>query len=103
MSATSFAARAMTEQQLQESVEELAALLGWWAWHDQDSRRNRAGLPDLILVRRNRLMWCELKTQDGRIRPEQRHVLAMLQTAGQVVHLWRPSDWLDGTIRKELT
>jgi hypothetical protein len=93
----------MTEIQLQQSVEELAGLLGWWAWHDRDSRRNKAGLPDLLLVRGSRVLWRELKTQSGRVRPEQRQVLAMLTAAGQDAGVWRPQQWTDGTIRKELT
>ncbi len=93
----------MSERDLQESVEELAALLGWWAWHDQDSRRNRAGLPDLLLVRGDRAMWRELKTQAGRVRPEQRRVLDMLTRAGHDTAIWRPTDWTSGLIRKELS
>lgn len=94
---------AMSEAQLQASVEELAAWLGWWTWHDADSRRNRAGLPDLLLVRGDRAMWRELKTDAGRVRPEQRHVLDMLTRAGHDTAIWRPADWTSGLIRKELS
>jgi hypothetical protein len=37
------------------------------------------------------------------VRPEQRQVLAMLTAAGQDADVWRPQQWTDGTIRKELT
>lgn len=45
MTAPSFAASAMTEAQLQDSVIALAQLYGWHVFHDQDSRRNPPGLP----------------------------------------------------------
>lgn len=93
---------AMSEAQLQASVEELAAWLGWRFYHVHDSRRDQPGFPDLVLVRGNRLLWRELKREDGVVRPEQRQWLSDLQRAGQDVHVWRPSDWLSGQIRKEL-
>jgi hypothetical protein len=92
----------MTEEQLQTSVVQLAGLCGWEWFHDEDSRRNRAGLPDLILVRGHRLLWRELKTATGRVRHDQKRWIALLQAAGEDVGVWRPDDWFDGTIRKEL-
>lgn len=93
----------MTEIQLQQSVEELAGLLGWRFYHAHDSRRDNPGFPDLVLVRGTRVLWRELKREDGRVRPEQRQWLADLQRAGQDADVWRPQQWTDGTIRKELT
>lgn len=82
---------AVTEAQLQEQVVQLARLRGWWVWHDNGTQgRNQAGLPDLILVR-ERVVWAELKTDRGRLRSEQRHVIARLRAAGQEVHIWRPA------------
>jgi hypothetical protein len=92
----------MTEDQLQMSVVQLAGLCGWEWFHDEDSRRNRAGLPDLILVRGHRLLWRELKTTTGRVRPDQKRWIALLQAAGEDAGVWRPAQWFDGTIRKEL-
>jgi hypothetical protein len=34
----------------------------------------------------------ELKTQTGRVSPEQQQWLALLDAAGVETHLWRPSD-----------
>jgi hypothetical protein len=57
----------MSEAEFQAQVVSLAELRGWRIFHDHDSRRNTAGLPDLILVRRGRLIFAELKSERGRI------------------------------------
>lgn len=87
---------AVTEAQLQATVLELALHRGWLSYHTHDSRRSAAGFPDLVLVRGDRLVAAELKSERGRPTPEQRQWLAAL---GQVTtvdaHLWRPSSWPD--------
>lgn len=82
----------ISERQLQQSVETLAEYLGWWVWHDNDSRRNKAGWPDLVLIRPGRLIFAELKTETGRLTIEQRRILSMLYAAKQEVYIWRPND-----------
>jgi hypothetical protein len=82
----------ISERQLQQSVETLAEYLGWWVWHDNDSRRNKAGWPDLVLIRPGRLIFAELKTETGRLTIEQRRILTMLYAAKQEVYIWRPND-----------
>ena len=83
----------MSERQFMGKVEQLAEYCGWWVWHDNDSRRNRAGWPDLVLLRPNRLIFAELKTETGRLTDEQRRILSMLKMAGQEVYVWRPMDF----------
>lgn len=85
----------MTEAQWQAQVLWVANFCGWWCWHDNDSRRNRAGFLDLLLIRGGRLIWVELKTNRGRLRSAQRDMIARLREAGQDVRLWRPRDWLE--------
>lgn len=83
-----------SERAFQASVVDLAELRHWRVWHDQDSRRNAAGMPDLILLRPPRLLFVELKTDRGRLRPEQREWLDELgRCPGVEVHVWRPGDW----------
>lgn len=83
----------ITEKQWQDAIIERARLYGWWAWHDYDSRRNQAGLPDLILVRPPRVLFVEVKHQRGRLSVEQRGVISMLEECpGVEVHVWRPSN-----------
>jgi hypothetical protein len=93
----------MTEAELQRMVTDLAKWAGWACWHDNDSRRNTAGWPDLVLVhtRTGRLIFVELKSDKGRIRPEQHMWLRLLGIQHTAV-VWRPQDWLSGSIRAVL-
>lgn len=101
----------MTERQLQDGIVELARILGWLAYHTHDSRRSQPGFPDLVLVRGERLIFAELKSENGRVSPAQKVWLGALEhVAGEVerstddrrsrpgrveVYLWRPADWPD--------
>jgi hypothetical protein len=84
---------AMPEQEWQEQVLELAHLCGWRSWHVLDARGMERGWPDLTLARPPRLVFAELKTERGRVRPEQAATLELLRACGQEAFLWRPSDW----------
>ena len=82
------------ERDFQADVLELARLTGWLAYHPHDSRRSAAGWPDLALVRNGRIIFAELKTTRGRLRPEQRIWLdALAHCPGVEVAVWRPRDW----------
>jgi hypothetical protein len=80
------------------AVTELAGLAGWLVYHTYDSRRSQAGFPDLVLVRGDKLIFAELKTDKGTVRDAQIVWLNTLskfadsQTAVEV-YLWRPKDW----------
>lgn len=94
-------AAAMSEADLQTSIVDAASRLGWFWWHDQDSRRNRAGLPDLILIR-ERVIWAELKDQRKALRPDQRLFRDALRAADAEWYLWRPANWLSGLVLQVL-
>ncbi|MBL7487144.1 VRR-NUC domain-containing protein [Frankia sp. AgW1.1] len=78
-----------SEADWQSWVVDAATHLGWRRFHDFDARRNPAGYPDLMLTR-NRIIFAELKTEIGRLRPAQVEVLDALRKAGGEVHVWRP-------------
>jgi hypothetical protein len=65
-------------------------------------------VPDLLCVRGSRLLFLELKTEKGKLRPAQEDWLADLQevesdAAGRlVVRVLRPSDWDSGVIARLL-
>lgn len=83
-----------TEAQFQAQVMTLARLAGWLAYHPYDSRLSEPGYPDLTLTRDGRIIYAELKTARGRIRPEQRIWLTTLaKNPGVEVALWRPASW----------
>lgn len=91
----------VSEAEFQARVVAFAESRRWWCWHDTDSRKNRAGLPDLIMIRGGVLVFAELKSKGGRVRPAQAVVLGLLRvvaaaSGGAVrVFTWRPADWAE--------
>lgn len=95
MSSRPTSARApLSEKGFQQQVIELATLCGWLVYHTHDSRRSAPGFPDLVLVMPPRLVFAELKSEEGRIRPEQEAWLEALSGCTQPPesYLWRPGD-----------
>lgn len=91
----------LTEAAWQQRVVDYAQHAGWRVAHFQPAQvRGRwmtamvghAGFPDLVLARAGRVLFAELKTQAGRVRPSQRLWLAAL---GDLAVVWRPTDWPD--------
>jgi hypothetical protein len=91
----------VTEKQFMAAVIEMAQMLGWLVYHTHDSRRSEAGFPDIVAVRRDRVIFIESKTERGRLSKEQERWLSALGLAGAEVHCWRPSDWptIEETLR----
>lgn len=83
----------MSEKQWQWLVVNLATSLGYLAYHTFDSRRSNPGFPDLVLVGNGKVIYAELKTEKGRVRPEQKKWLKALKSNGAEAYLWRPQDY----------
>lgn len=84
----------LSEKHFQAQVLQLARLSGWLTYHTHDSRRSAVGFPDLVLVRPPAIVFAELKTEAGKLRPEQAAWLEALGGCRTVrARLWRPSDW----------
>jgi hypothetical protein len=83
-----------TERHYQAAVIDLARRCDFLVFHDVDSRRNRPGFLDLVLVhkRTGRLLFWELKTDKGRVRPEQQEWLEALQIRHEAAVI-RPQAW----------
>ena len=94
----------MTEAALQQAIIDLARWCGYLHWHDNDSRRNLPGFPDLVLIhtRTGRLIFIEVKSDKGRLRPKQQVWLELLGIHHEV-YVWRPVHWQNETIRRVLT
>lgn len=92
----------MTEETLQASVLELAKAFGIRAYHTHDSRRSPAGFPDLVLAGRRGVIFAELKSAGGAMRPEQVAWKYQLLASGQRWRLWRPADWTTKVIEADL-
>ena len=83
----------MTEKQFQRQVIQLAKLLGWSVYHTFLSRRSQPGYPDLTLWKRGRgVIFADLKSATGVLRPDQTTTIASMKAAGLVVYVWRPLD-----------
>jgi hypothetical protein len=81
------------ERDFQAAVVKLAKTLGCLVYHTHDSRRSEAGFPDLVIVGRRGVMFRELKTEGGRLSPEQAKWINALQDAQAGAGVWRPGDW----------
>jgi VRR-NUC domain len=92
------------EQSCQAVVVEVARLAGWKCAHLRAARTDKgwrtpvtadgAGWPDLVLVRPPRIIFAELKSETGEVKPRQAEWLDVLRLLPQVeVRLWRPADW----------
>lgn len=94
----------MTEQQLQDAIIAAAQRRNWLVYHTHDSRRSQKGFPDLVLVHagQKRVLYRELKTQRGTLRPDQKTWLAHLTAAGADASIWRPLDWFNQTVSEQL-
>lgn len=71
---------------------------GWRAFHARAARtatgwrtpmQGDPGFPDVCLARRGTVIFAELKTQRGRVAPDQR---AWLDALGERAEVWRPAD-----------
>ena len=91
----------MLERQLHDAILELAKRFRWDVYHTADSRRSKAGFPDLVLWRK-RVIFAELKSTNGKLREDQVETLNALANAGANVFVWRPVDWVTGAIEHEL-
>ena len=79
------------EAAFQAQIVRLAELTGWKVYHTHDSRRSQEGFPDLILIRRTRMIVAELKTRDETTTFDQRIWLgAFIGTSHPEIALWRP-------------
>lgn len=98
----------MTELDFQRQLvgpKGLATMLGWLHVHHRPAQTTRGwrtpvsgelgkGWPDLVLVRERdrRLIFAELKSDTGRVTPDEERVLGILRRVGLEVHVWRPRD-----------
>jgi hypothetical protein len=92
----------MSEAKLESQVRLAVLARGGLYYHTHDSRRSDPGFPDCVIVIDGRILWRELKDQKGKLSAKQVEWGEALTAAGQDWAVWRPFDWGDGTILKEL-
>ena len=83
----------LSEKQFQEQVRDLAKIFGWKYYHTWRSIHSPAGFPDCVMVRGERLVIAELKSEKGIISDKQQEWLDALKEIPCVeAFLWRPDD-----------
>lgn len=85
----------ISERQFTQQVGDMAKLMGWLRYHTWLAKHSPAGFPDEVLVRPPRLVFAELKSEDGTLSASQETWLTELAATGAEVYVWRPS-MLDG-------
>lgn len=86
----------ITEKQFESQIKDLAKLYGWLYYHTWRSIHSQAGFPDCVMARGFRLIFAELKSEKGKVSPEQQKWLDVLSNVGNLdvqTYLWRPSDF----------
>lgn len=99
-SAIATAAKAMTEAQLQDAITGMLDHYRIPFHHETDSRKSKAGFPDLCIFGRRIVFW-ELKTQGGRVTEDQHRILTRIVRAENgSARVVRPMDLLDGSVQE---
>lgn len=89
----------LSEEHFQNRVIETAKCFGWRCVHFRPARtttgwrtalQGDVGFTDLVLARKGVVICAEIKSNTGRLRPEQKAWLHALGPNGRV---WRPRDW----------
>ncbi len=103
----------LREADMQQSIIKVARDAGWLAYATYRSVRSEPGFPDVVAVRPPRILFLELKTSNGRLRPghwnkaktrwlpgQDTWAEALGQCPGVEYYLIRPADleWIYGTL-----
>ena len=87
---------AVPEKEFARAFEQALEYAGFkLVYHVYDARRSNPGFPDYCAVNisKKRVLYAELKSERGRVRPEQAAWIAALGHCGQEAYIWRPSSW----------
>lgn len=102
----------ISEEEFLGQIIELAHLYQWRVHHVRPAWTNKGwrtpiqgdvGFPDLVLARSPRVIIAEVKSEKGRLTPEEREWLTEVDTCvGVESYLWRPRMWDDivGILRR---
>ena len=83
----------ITERQFERQVKELASIYHWKYYHTWTSIHSPKGFVDVVMVRGDRLIFAELKSEKGKLTPYQQEWVDTLRDTGAEVFVWRPSDF----------
>lgn len=81
----------------------LVSAYGQVSYHDEDARRQTLnGWPDLVIFGGTRILYRELKSEEGELSPDQRRIGSQLTKSGGDWAVWRPADLYSGAIERKL-
>jgi hypothetical protein len=83
----------VSEAEFQKKITQLCDFLRLTWHHETDSRRSKKGFPDLVIAGPNGVIFAELKTDTGRVTPEQNRWIEALRLGGAIAQVWRPRNW----------
>lgn len=92
----------MTERDWQTRVIDAAKLFGWRYAHFRPARtkngwttamQGHKGFPDLVLVKPPRVVFVELKGDQGKLSPDQITWMTQLEAGNVEAYVWRPENW----------
>lgn len=84
---------AIPEKDLENTVRSIAIRNGWRFFHPFWMQRSEPGWPDCFMLRGERVVVAELKTERGKVTPAQEEWLAAFRKIPAIeVYVWRPSD-----------
>lgn len=96
----------LSEAEFQEMIVARARVRGWSVHHDRGDYRKAIagdpGFPDLVLAKKGRVLFIEVKSARGGATDAQKHWLTQLNPGWDFpdkldselhVAIWRPADW----------
>lgn len=83
----------MNEAQFQQRITDTCDYLGLLWHHETDSRRSKAGFPDLVIVGPSGTIFAELKSDKGQITDAQWFWIRAINDSGSEAWIWRPRNW----------
>jgi|SRR5882672_3465279 len=93
----------ISEKDLARYITEMCEVVGVIRYHHLNSIGTERGFPDETWIGAHGMCFVELKSQKGRIRPEQQTFLDAVEATGAgrpALYVFRPEDWLSGEIQK---
>lgn len=87
---------------LEAHLRRYLADLGLWGYHPRQSIGSAKGWPDWVILGGRGALFRELKSESGRLSPDQGQVGARLTLAGLDWDVWRPKDLYSGVILRQL-
>ena len=93
----------LTEAQFATQVEDLLTRFGWMFYHVYEqfkhAKRSSKGFPDYVAMRNGRLLFIEIKSQHGKLSPDQQtwlEGLARCQSGDMPeIYVWWPAAFDD--------